>query len=105
MNTDDLDRAAYSEWWESEGRLDESFCPCGNPAEDIVLERDLVADEIRIEAGPGFCPRHRFDRTGVTREQFAERIMAGSFSEGDLTEEEERKASLIASGFVGGKPN
>jgi hypothetical protein len=31
--------------------------------------------------------------------------MDGSFSERDLTEEEARKASLVASGFVGGKPN
>jgi len=105
MDTENLDHDAYREWWETAGSSDESVCPCGEPAEDIVIERDLVADEIRIPAGPGFCPRHRFDVNGMTRDQFADRIMDGSFSEHDLSDDEAHAASLVASGFVKGRPN
>ena len=94
MNTDDIDRDAYRQWWDAEGRGDLSVCPCGNPAEDLVLE----GSPVRMSAGHGLCPRHRFDLSGANRETFAQWIIAGTFGERDLTPWEARRAQRVAEG-------
>jgi hypothetical protein len=99
MQTDNLDREAYRRWWEAEGRGDLSVCPCGQPAEDLVY------GNARLPAGHGLCPRHRFDVSGADREAFAQWIIAGTFSETDLSETDELRARLFADGFLGSGPN
>jgi hypothetical protein len=92
MKTENLDRAAYRRWWETQGRGDLTICPCGNPAEDLVV------GPARVPAGHGLCPRHRFDLSGANRETFAQWIIAGDYAERDLDEWEERKAVRVAEG-------
>ena len=94
MNTDELDHDAYRAWWEREGRGDLSVCPCGVAAEDLVLD----GTPVRMSAGHGLCPRHRVDMTGGNREMMAQAIIAGGWSEHDLTPEEEDKARRVAEG-------
>ena len=90
MNPDDIDRNRYRRWLEAAGRGDLNTCPCGQPAEDLVV------GPVRLPAGYGFCPRHRFDLTGTSREDMAQWIIAGTFSEADLTEE--RRAPRASEG-------
>ena len=105
MDTDSLDRDAYREWWEAEGRCDESVCPCGQPAEDIMIPDSLGRLEAPLPRRDGFCGRHGLFREDVTRETFAGWIIDGRFAETDLTDDELRKASLVAAGFIGDKLN
>lgn len=116
MNTDELDRDVYREWWETVGRDDLTVCPCAAPAgEDIVVETGGgplgPTNEVRLPARPGFCARHfpysdgRHGPPLVTRDQFAGWIIDGTFHEADATEEELRAARLVAAGFIRGEPN
>lgn len=105
---DGVDRDAYREWWETGGRTDLTVCPCGGPAEDIM---DRGGIRVVMPAGPGFCPRHRYDlhpdpAHRLTRERFARRIMADPSILGrPLTDGEARRARLVADGFLKGGPN
>lgn len=60
-----------------------------------------------IVSHPGFCPRHVLmavstpDRLATTREDFAETIIAGTFAERDLTEDEARWAAWAAEDRIG----
>jgi hypothetical protein len=92
MNTDDLDRDAYSAWWEAEGRADLTVCPCGQPAEDWIVVG------MRLPAGHGLCPRHRLDLSGGNRETMAQAIIAGQWFERDLDPWEARRAERVAEG-------
>jgi len=74
MNTDDIGREGYRQWWEAEGRGDLSLCPCGALAEDLVIE----GTPVRLPAGRGLCPRDRFDVSGAHREAFAQWIIDGT---------------------------
>jgi hypothetical protein len=44
------------------------------------------------------CPRHRFDLSGGSRDQFAIWILDGTFSERDLTDDEVAWAQSVAIG-------
>jgi hypothetical protein len=93
MNTEKLDRDAYRAWWEAEGRADLDTCPCGNPVQDPAgRPRGMLS-------GSGFCSRHYgYHLTGTDRETFAGWIIAGTFHERDLSEDEARKARRVADG-------
>jgi hypothetical protein len=94
MNTDDLDRDAYRQWWEAVGRGDLATCPCGEPVDSWAKEGDPPPIRDALRAGFGTCPRHRF----ASRETMAQAIIAGTFSERDLTDAELDKAQRVAEG-------
>jgi hypothetical protein len=89
MNADDteetIEKPAYRDWWEIDGRSDPGLCPCGRPAG---------------EGRSGLCPLHvhMTDREGL-----AQGILAGTFVEPNMAGDEMggRMTRLIALGFVG----
>jgi hypothetical protein len=92
MNTDTIDRDVYRAWWEAEGRGDMTVCPCGQPEGDLG-----EAIGRAVASRPGRCPRHVF----MDREVMAQAIMAGTFGERDLTDDESRWTSWAADGRMG----
>jgi hypothetical protein len=79
VNTDAIDPDAYRRWWETEGRGDLATCPCGQPAEDLILDSpgSIAPPRTITTSRPGFCSRHT--HMALNREEFATAILTGTF--------------------------